>query len=169
MQTIALLLHNIRSSYNVGAILRTAECLGVEKIYATGYTPYTESDITTDPPHVRMRMKSTIHKTALGTEETIAVKHHEDITKLLTKMRSEGYVVAALEQNNKSIPLHKIEHDRPIALIIGEEVNGVSKELLSYCDSIIEIPMLGKKESFNVSVATAIALYEIRRTQLIEQ
>lgn len=170
MFNIVLVLHNIRSTYNVGAITRTAECLGVNEIYATGYTAYTESDVKKEPPFVLDKMRSAIHKTALGAELSIPVKQHSDINLLLADYKNNGFKIVSLEKHKKSINLTKFQIDSDIILILGEEVNGIEENIINKSDIIIEIPMLGKKESFNVSVATGIALYELRRPSLaIEQ
>lgn len=169
MRKISLVLHNIRSTYNVGAITRTAECLGVEHIYATGYTPYTSSKESIAPPHVTKKMLADIHKTALGAEETLPVNHQKDIKQLIAEHRNNGYKIVALEQNESAQMIYSYADDAPLLLILGEEVNGVTEEILNEVDSTLEIPMLGKKESFNVSVATGIALYELRRYVFTEQ
>lgn len=167
MQKITLILHNIRSTYNVGAIVRTAECLGVDEIYATGYTPHT-TELNNIPPFIIDKMKRAIHKTALGAEYNLPVKHSADILYLINEHKARGYCIVALEQDTKSIPLMRYTHNNPLVLILGEEVKGTTQEILSVCDKIIEIPMIGKKESYNVSVATGIALYELRRNYFIE-
>jgi tRNA G18 (ribose-2'-O)-methylase SpoU len=163
MKKIVLILHNIRSTYNVGAIARTAECLEVSDIYATGYTAYTESENLVTMPHILNKMRSSIHKTALGAENKLPIKHHENINELIRTLREDNYRIAALEQSNSSIPLNKYKLSTDLALIVGEEVKGVTEELQEMSDEIIEIPMLGTKESFNVSVALGITLYELRR------
>lgn len=163
MKNIVLILHNIRSTYNVGAITRTAECLGVNKIYATGYTAYTESDILLAPPFIIKKMRDAIHKTALGAENIIPVVHRSDIDILITDLRREGYKIIALEQHKNSIKLDKYNDKSPVAVIVGEEVKGITENLIHQADEILEIPMYGKKESFNVSVAVGIMLYEMQR------
>lgn len=168
MQKITLVLHNIRSTYNVGSITRSAECLGVEKIYATGYTPHT-SMVEGIAPFVLDKMKKSIHKTALGAEEMLPIFHEPNLINLLEKYRKSGYKIIALEQHKKSVNITNFVINSPIVLILGEEVNGITNEILKMVDKIIEIPMLGKKESFNVSVATGIALFEIQRNFFIEQ
>lgn len=170
MKKVVLVLHNIRSAYNVGSIVRTAEGFGVYKIYATGYTPYTmNNNSENSPPHVIVKMRRAIHKTALGTEESLAVEHHRDIASLINEFRDSGYEIVGLEQTYTSIPLAKYESTNDILLILGEEVNGIPNDVSNLCSSFIEIPMLGKKESFNVSVATGIALYELRRSVLFTE
>lgn len=169
MQKISVVLHNIRSTYNVGAITRTAECFGVEQVFATGYTPYTISKDIKDPPHVVNKMISAIHKTALGAEELLPVTYDEDLQDLINRFKQQGYKIVALEQKESSKMIYETKINEPMLIILGEEVNGVSDEILDRVDLILEIPMLGKKESFNVSVATGIALYELRREVFTEQ
>lgn len=166
MNKIVLILHNIRSTYNVGAITRTAECFEVTEIFSTGYTAFTEQENCVVMPHILNKMKSSIHKTALGTEFKLPIKHHQNIYELISGFKRDGFTVAALEQSDKSIPVNKYKLSNNLVLIVGEEVKGVSKDLIDLSDEVIEIPMLGSKESFNVSVATSIALYEFRRDNL---
>jgi tRNA G18 (ribose-2'-O)-methylase SpoU len=168
MKKLILILDNIRSTYNVGAIARTAECLGVEKIYATGYTPNTTGSIDT-PPHVLQKMKNSINKTALGAETNLPIHYESDIFELIDKLVTEDYKIIALEQCSTSKKITEGSNFSAIALILGEETKGIPKEILNRCDEILEIPMLGDKESFNVSVAAGIALYELRRDLFIEQ
>jgi 23S rRNA (guanosine2251-2'-O)-methyltransferase len=168
MQKISLILHNIRSTYNVGAITRTAECLGIEKIHATGYTPFTVTKNSV-LPHILKNMKNSIHKTALGAEDKLPVVYEPDVLELISFYKNKDYEIIALEQNKKSKNIVNFKAQRPIAIILGEEVNGVSDELLNLVDQIIELPMLGMKESFNVSVATGIMLFELRRDYFIVQ
>jgi len=168
-KNIVLILHDIRSTYNVGAIVRSAECLGVKKIYATGYTPYTISNVKKHPPHIMNKMISSIHKTALGAEITLPVTSHDDIFELIDTYKNKNFTVAALEQNENSTPINAGEYNSNLVLILGEEVEGINPSILACSDKILEIPMLGTKESFNVSVAASIALYEINRDMLIER
>lgn len=167
MKKIVLVLHNIRSAYNVGSIVRTAEGLGVNKVYATGYTPHTtfgSYDII--PPHIRIKMRRDISKTALGAEEILGIIYHENIYELLQKYRESDYDIIGLEQTSESIPITRYKSNKNLALILGEEVYGIPSDVINACDMFIEIPMLGKKESYNVSVATGIALYELRRSEI---
>lgn len=157
MPEIILILHNIRSTYNVGAILRTAEAFGVNKVICSGYTPYPNIANDDRLPHIREKLNKQIAKSALGAESLIEIQHFEELD--IESLRSQGYRIVALEQNEKSIELSKYLPSSKIALLLGEEVNGVSNENLKLCDDIIEIPMHGQKESFNVSVAAGIALY----------
>ncbi len=156
---IIVIAHNIRSTHNVGAIFRTAEGFGVEKIILSGYTPYPLLPTDSRLPHISEKLTSQIHKTALGAEEMVPFEYSEQIP--LNSLKESGYRIVALEQNSRSINLSDYETPEKIALLIGEEVHGITDDLIAQCDDIIEIPMVGKKESFNVSVATGIALYEL--------
>jgi tRNA G18 (ribose-2'-O)-methylase SpoU len=159
MPEIVVIAHNIRSTHNVGSIFRTAEGFGVTKIILSGYTPYPA--IKNDPrlPHISNKLTSQIHKTALGAEEMVPFEYSEEIP--LKFLKESGFRLVALEQNGRSVALSDYKTPKKIALLIGEEVHGVTADLLEQCDDIIEIPMVGKKESFNVSVATGIALYAL--------
>lgn len=158
MPKITLVLDNIRSTHNVGAIFRTAEGFGVEQIILSGYTPYPKIDNDPRLPHIADKLTQQIHKTALGAEKLVPFRYQDDILKWLDDCKMP---VFALEQSKNSTPLPNFKPPEEFILILGEEVHGVSRELLEKCQQIIEIPMLGTKESFNVSVATGIALYGI--------
>ena len=156
MPRITLLLHNIRSTHNVGSIFRTAEGFGVDRIILSGYTPYPE--ITGDPrlPHIREKLNTQIHKTALGAETMVPFEYYDDPLAWLT---TTTLPLVALEQHPTSSSLREYQPPEEFVLLLGEEVNGIDPTLLTRADDIIEIPMHGKKESFNVSIAAAIALY----------
>jgi tRNA G18 (ribose-2'-O)-methylase SpoU len=159
MPKIIVIAHNIRSTHNVGSIFRTAEGFGVEKIILSGYTPYPE--ISGDPrlPHIREKLTAQIHKTALGAETMVPFEYHDTLD--LGTLQLAEYRLVALEQSPRSVMLGDYEAPEKIALLLGEEVHGIEPSILERCDDIIEIPMKGKKESFNVSVATGIALYSL--------
>lgn len=159
MKEIVLIAHNIRSTHNVGSIFRTAEGFGVKKIILSGYTPYPKLPNDNRLPHIADKLHHQIHKTALGAEELVAFEYQEEVD--IAQLKSSGYQIVALEQADSSIPLNAYKAPEKMALIIGEEVNGVDENILNTCDNILEIPMKGKKESFNVSVATGIALYAL--------
>jgi len=159
---IVLILHNVRSCHNVGSMLRTADGLGIEQVYLTGYTPYPKNISDTRLPHLASKITSQIAKTALGAEETVHWEHYEELHLALEKLRKRGYLIAALEQTADSINLSDFKRPEKIAIIVGSEVAGLDSEVLKIVDTCIEIPMLGKKESFNVSVAAAIALYHLK-------
>lgn len=163
--SIVVIAHNIRSTYNVGAILRSCDGFGVTAFYATGYTPYPTVPNDSRLPHERDKLTKQIGKTALGAEQTVATTHVDDIAQLLQQLKAEGYTIAALEQSPTSILLSSYKPADKIALLLGEEVHGITPELLAECDDTLEIPMSGRKESFNVSVAAGIALYALTTAQ----
>jgi 23S rRNA (guanosine2251-2'-O)-methyltransferase len=151
-----LILDNIRSTHNVGAIFRTADAVGVSLIYLVGYTPA--------PVDRFGKMRSDVAKSALGAEQTVPWKQVKSISGLITSLKKKGYCIVALEQSSNSISYTKVKRlvgKKPIALIVGNEVDGVSEKTLTKCDIVMELPMRGIKESLNVSVATGIALYEL--------
>lgn len=162
MKQVVVICHNLRSTHNVGSILRSSDGFGITAVYMTGYTPspFLEGD-TTHLPHIAQKLDKQISKTALGAEKTVAWKHFAEIEPVLNELRTQGYCIAALEQSKMSVLLPAFSAPDKIALIVGREVEGVEPEVLALCDHIIEIPMCGSKESFNVSVAAGIALYEL--------
>lgn len=149
---IYLILHNIRSLYNVGSIFRTADAAGIKKIYLTGYTP--------TPIDKFGKIRTEIHKTSLGAETTVEWQKYEDVGKLIDFYQGRSLIVG-VEQSPKAINFKKFKPKYPLVLIFGNEVRGVSPQILKKCDQIIEIPMHGKKESLNVSVSTGIILFSI--------
>lgn len=157
MPTIILIAHNIRSTHNVGAIFRTAEGFGVSKIVLSGYTPYPA--VKNDPrlPHIAEKLTQQIHKTALGAESLVPFIY-QDIPDLAS-LKQSGYRIVGLEQDQRAILLPNYPPQEKLALLLGEEVAGLTPDLRNQCDDLVEIPMQGQKESFNVSVATGIALY----------
>jgi tRNA G18 (ribose-2'-O)-methylase SpoU len=159
MPDIILIAHNIRSTHNVGSIFRTAEGFGVKKIILSGYTPY--PTLQSDPrlPHISEKLTAQIHKTALGAEESVPFEYMD--LPNLEELRQLGYRIVGLEQDERSIDLSQYTPPEKIVLILGEEVHGIEPALLDHCEDILEIPMKGKKESFNVSVATGITLYAL--------
>lgn len=165
---LTLVAHDIRSTHNVGAFFRTCDGLGVEKIIFSGYTPYPTFEGDTRLPHFFSKITRQIHKTALGAESTVNFEHFSDLNAVLKFLKSKKYVCVALEQFPSSISLVKCRQTlnsdykgRKVALFVGNEIHGVKDEILKQMDIITEIPMRGVKESLNVSVATAIALYEL--------
>lgn len=161
MPEIIVIAHNIRSTHNVGSIFRTAEGFGVKHIILSGYTPYPKTDNDPRLPHIALKLTSQIHKTALGAETLVPFEYqeHPDIQ----TFKENGYRIVALEQAEQSVSLREYVAPEKVALLLGEEVHGVTDELLEACDTIIEIPMHGQKESFNVSVAAGIALYALSK------
>lgn len=162
MRDIILLVHDIRSCHNVGSLLRTAEGLGVTKVYFSGYTPYPTQLNDTRLPHIHQKLTKQIHKTALGAEKTQEWEYHQNIHDLIRELKEEGYSVVALEQSASSKPLHTFTAPNKVALLCGREVEGLEQELLKQCDITIEIDMFGSKESFNIVQAAAMALYHLR-------
>lgn len=154
-----MIAHNIRSTHNVGSIFRTAEGFGVSKIILSGYTPYPRVSGDARLPHISEKLAAQIHKTALGAETMIPFEYQE--TPDLQALKDDGFRIVGLEQDSKSVLLSEYDAPEKVALLLGEEVNGVHQDLLDRCDDIVEIPMQGKKESFNVSVAAGIALYAL--------
>jgi 23S rRNA (guanosine2251-2'-O)-methyltransferase len=161
--SIVVIAHNIRSTHNVGSILRTADGFGVAKVYLTGYTPYPTQANDTRLPHLRDKLTQQIHKTALGAETLMHTEHRETVDGLLQELKDDGYELVALEQSPRAVYLSEFKHGYKVALLLGEEVHGIEPHLLDMCDHIVEIPMRGKKESFNVSVAAGISLYELSK------
>ncbi len=158
MSDLYLVLHNIRSAYNVGAILRTADGAGVKKVYLCGYTP---------TPFDRFgRARADVAKVALGAERIVVWEYCEGTISILEKLRSEGVTVVGLEQDACAVPINLFKCGSLTALVLGSEVEGLSTEVLQHCDAIVEIPMYGKKESLNVSIAAGIALYALHSAQL---
>lgn len=146
-----VILHNIRSIENVGAMFRTADAAGVEKIYLTGYTP---------APIDRFgRKRKDLAKSALGAEEFVVWEQKENLPILMRSLKKDGYQIIAVEQDQKSIDYKKIKLKEKNVFIMGAEVEGIPKDILKKCDVIAEIQMKGKKESLNVSVALGIVLF----------
>lgn len=162
MTEIVVIAHNLRSTHNVGSLLRTAEGLGVTQVYLTGYTPFPPSPDDQRLPHISQKIGKQINKTSLGAESMVAWQHQTDVTGVIEDLQKQGYVVVAIEQAPNSIPLPDLKPPEKVALVLGREVEGIEPELLAKCDIIAEIPMFGKKESFNVVQAAAMALYHYR-------
>jgi len=160
MPEITLVLHNIRSTHNVGAIFRTGEGFGVDHIICSGYTPYPLMQNDSRLPHIAQKLDSQIRKTALGAEKLVPFSYYETIDKWIDSYDSP---IVALEQTPDSISLQDFNVPDTFALLLGEEVDGINQSILGKCAAAIEIPMVGKKESFNVSVANGIALYQLTR------
>jgi tRNA G18 (ribose-2'-O)-methylase SpoU len=159
MPEIIVIAHNIRSTHNVGAIFRTAEGFGVAKIILSGYTPYPHITNDTRLPHIAEKLTAQMHKTALGAEAMVPFAYQE--TPNLQQLKDAGFTVVGLEQDARSVMLPSYDAPQKVALLLGEEVEGITEELRSECDDLVEIPMHGRKESFNVSVAAGIALYAL--------
>ena len=165
---ILVVLHNIRSTYNVGAILRTCDGFSVDGAVLSGYTPRVHDENLL--PHLREKLDKQIAKTALGAENSVNIYSSDDIISFIRNKKEEGWQVVGLENNiddKRLLPLNSAELcsalGTKVILILGEEVNGIDYSLYDIIDLFGEIPMQGQKESFNVSVAAGIALYELNR------
>lgn len=162
MRRIILIAHNLRSTHNVGSLLRTAEGLGIQKVYFTGYTPYPQAERDERMPHIAQKLQRQIEKVALGAETQVSWQHAETIEPIVDKLRTQGFTIAALEQAEGSVDLPSYVVPEKIVLIVGREVEGIEPTVLRLVDICLEIPMFGKKESFNVVQAAAMALYHCK-------
>lgn len=146
---IVLILDNIRSMNNVGSAFRTGDAFAIEHLFLCGITP--------QPPHRE------IHKTAIGATESVEWKYFESTTEAINLLKSEGYTICAIEQTENSISLTElsIQKDEKVAIIMGNEVNGVDQDVIDISDKCIEIPQFGTKHSLNVSVCTGVVLWEL--------
>lgn len=154
---MTLVLHNIRSVFNVGSVFRTADAAGVQKIFLTGYTP---------APVDRFNLpRKDFAKVSLGAEKTISWSQTKTLAAAIKQLKKEGFYIVAVEQAKSSTPLFNFKKpkSKPLALVLGNEVRGISKQSLALCDEIVEIPMRGAKESLNVSVAAGIAMFILFR------
>ena len=151
---VVVILDNVRSMHNVGSVFRTADAFLLEGIYLCGYTP--------KPPH------RDIHKTALGATETVDWKHFCSARDACLELLDRGYELIAIEQVERSIPLQEFTKKEfgKLALIFGNELTGVSSEILGLCRASIEIPQIGTKHSLNISVAAGIVLWELVRKRI---
>ncbi len=159
--SLVFVLNNIRSAYNVGSIFRSADGIGVERVYCVGYTPIPAKmgSCYLSPAEKQ------IAKTALGAEKNIPWKKAVRFETVVKHLKREGYEIVAVEQTEKSVSyIDFVPQQKKIALVFGREVEGISEKDLALCDRAINIPMRGKKESLNVSVAAAVAGYAITAT-----
>jgi tRNA G18 (ribose-2'-O)-methylase SpoU len=148
---ISALFHNVRSTHNVGSLLRTADGAGVSKVYLTGITP---------APIDRFgRPDKRVAKTALGAEQTVAWEQVKNPSEVIERLRKEGWQIVGVEQDKRAIDYRAFNTKQPTLFIFGSEVLGMSAALRDRCDALIEIPMHGTKESLNVSVAAGIILF----------
>lgn len=145
---IYVLCDNIRSIYNVGSIFRTSDAALIEKLYLTGYTPY--------PP------RPEIEKVALGSTKSILWEYHKNPIDIIKKLKSSGIKISSLELTNSSRMYYELkDSDFPLCLILGNELTGISNDLIEQSDFSLEIPQYGFKHSMNVSVAYGIAVFEM--------
>lgn len=170
---LAVVLPDIRSAQNVGAILRTADAAGVSLVITCGYTPHPRTIDDPRPPHIIAANSKAIAKSALGAELTVPLLHFQDTSNAFSHLHRNQYKIAALEQAEGSINLfdqHPVDSPNgtraltasSLALVVGNEVDGLDSATLAACDYILELPMVGTKESLNVAVAAGIALYQLR-------
>lgn len=147
---IIVILDDIRSMHNVGSSFRTADAFAIEALYLCGFTP--------TPPH------RDIHKTALGATDTVKWQHFPTTLDAVTAAKNAGYKIYGVEQAHNSTLLHEFDYNNePIALVFGNEVNGVSEEVLAMADGCLEIPQYGSKHSLNISVSLGVVLWEMVR------
>jgi len=161
MRQLVLVAHNIRSAHNVGSMLRTADGLEAQ-VWLTGYTPYPKIKNDDRLPHLAAKIDQQITKTALGAQKTVAWKHIPAIETAVAVLKKKGYKVVGLEQITGATPLADFQPPQKLAIIVGREIEGLEPEVVKLCDRMIEIPMFGQKESFNVSIAPAMALHAPR-------
>ena len=157
MQRVVVLLDNIRSLYNTGSILRTADAAGVERVVLCGITPR---------PDQGSRQRRAIAKTALGAEDTVPWEYQADTAGALRKLAADGYQLVAVETAADAVNLFEWTPRWPVCLVFGHEVEGVSPSLAPHVDAVIRIPMLGHKRSLNVATAAGVVLYELLRRRL---
>lgn len=155
-----VILDNVRSSLNVGSIFRTSSGIGIDKIYLCGITP---TPFETGKKFIGQNKKrKDFIKTSLGSEDEISWEYKEDTLELIKDLKKEGFEIIALEQTEKSVDYKKINlANENVAVVVGSETDGVQKETLDLCDTITEIPMLGLKESLNVTIAYGILAYKL--------
>ena len=163
MKEIILALDNIRSIYNVGSLLRTADGLGIKKVYAIGLTPTPRRDSDNRLPHVINRVEKQLEKTALGAETTLEIVYFADHQGFIEEIKRNKYHLVAIEQDAKSKDLRGYKIAEKSVVVLGNEVEGVGKDLLAISDVILEIEMQGMKKSLNVSVAGALAMFELSK------
>ncbi|MDP1629344.1 MAG: TrmH family RNA methyltransferase [bacterium] len=153
------ILDNIRSLENVGSIFRTSDAFGITKIYLGGISGMCRRGAA-------KFLNPKISKTALGAELNVSWEHDWQTWRIIDKLKKEGVKIVCLEQTKKAIDILKFRPKFPLALVVGNEINGVSKAILKRADAVVQIPMLGKKESLNVAVAFGIAAFEINKSCL---
>lgn len=152
-----LILHRIRSAYNVGSMFRSADGIGVDKIFITGFTQSpSKKDFA-----LQSKAEKMLSKTALGADRYVPWEKASDLGKLIEKLKNENFQIIALEQSEKSIDYRDFKTSNKIALIVGNEPRGIDKRILKKCDIIMELPMRGQKQSLNVAVALGVAGYKL--------
>lgn len=160
-RSIVCIAHDIRSAHNVGSLLRTCEGLGVDTLYIGGYSPYPIAKNDERLPHEASKIHNRIAKTALGAENTMHWERYSNVETLIGELKNNNYQIVALEQAPSAVILPDFKTTRNIALVLGREVEGIDNNILAMCDTCVEIPMFGKKESYNVVQAAAMTLYHL--------
>ena len=153
MKEVVVLLHNIRSTHNVGSIFRTSDALGITKVYLVGITP--------TPTDKYGRVRKDVAKVALGGEKSVSWQYVKNPQNLIKELKRKRFRIISIEQSRDSVDYKKVKLKFPVLFIVGNEVKGIPKEILSLSDTVAEIPMAGKKESLNVSVAFGVALFRM--------
>lgn len=146
---MVVVLDNIRSMNNVGSVFRTSDCFRIEKLLLCG--------ITATPPHREIR------KTAIGAEETVEWEYFEHTRDAIQQLKVEGYKIIAIEQTENSIGLSQFTPEKKTVVVFGNEVDGVSDEVIAMCDTVVEIPQFGTKHSFNIAVSAGIVIWELHK------
>lgn len=160
---IIIIAHNVRSAHNIGSLFRTADGFGVYKIYLSGYSPCP----STKKALYKSKAQKEIEKTALGAQEFVSWEYSRNITSLIDFLREKDFFIVALEQDKESLPFYDsiFKEQKQIVILIGNEVRGVDKRICKKVDAIAEIPMMGHKNSFNVTVSCGIFLGNLRYTE----
>lgn len=159
-KNLYLIAHNIRSLFNVGSLFRTADCAGARKIFLTGYTG--------SPADRFGKIGKEIHKTALGAETYLDWEKTKNFNRIIAKLKTDNIFVTALELSPRAVSYldfgakfrKEIRQSNGVALVVGNEVRGLAKNILRKCDAVMQIPMKGKKESLNAAVAAGVALFK---------
>lgn len=154
--------HNVRSCHNVGSMLRTADGMGIKKVYLTGYTPYPKKPNDPRLPHLANKINRQITKTSLGAEKFVSWAQFENLEQAVKELKADGFAIVALEQTKISRKLNKSSFPERVAILVGNEIEGLMQDDIKLADLAVEIPMLGNKESFNVAAAAAMALHHLR-------
>ncbi len=157
---LCLVAVDVRSAHNIGAFFRTCDGLGAE-LYLVGICPRPRHDDDTRLPHIARKAEKEIAKTALGAEKTVRWRHHDTLLAAKQELEEDGYALIGLEQSEKSQDIRKFKSEKSVALVVGREVEGLDLVEQKLCEQLVEITMVGKKESFNVSIAAAIGLYQL--------
>ncbi len=159
---LVVIAHNLRSVHNVGSLLRTGEVFAVDRVYVTGFTPYPTYPGDDRDAKLRDRQTRQLAKAAAGAEQTMPFERHPDVFALLNTLGDSGYTVAGLEVDPDAVALASYAPPPSVALLLGDEVAGITPELRHRCDVLLRISTYGRKDTLNVSVAAGIALHALR-------